>query len=88
MSISITAPHLGTLITTGMSYSVMNGMLSCVKISKDHLAREAVKYVALGFGALTMLEFKDNASHIRTDERDKIDLLCSKGHPDNLNYYQ
>lgn len=89
MTIGITAPHLGTLVTTGTSYFVMNGMLTCVEMPEQHIAREVVKYAALVFGALTIVKYDNNGVyHVRTNERDKIDLLCSKGYPKNLNPYQ
>lgn len=82
-----TGNYLEALFTIGISHMFMSISLDCVGMPSQHISREVIKYAALAFGSMIILDFGDT-SHIRTDERDKIDLLCSKGYSGSLNSYQ
>jgi len=53
----IEGPGLGSLLTTCISYWVMEKALRCVDMREEDLPNIYIKYAALGFGLLTTINF-------------------------------
>ncbi len=88
--IHISNPNLSTVIITSVSYGCLKLMLDCVKFVEPikSQAENIAKYAALGFGALSLLEFDNFYIAKHSIIRDKIDSLCMQKPPHNIDTYQ